>query len=54
MLTDSPSPSTLFFHFTLYNQSVAFAVSAGILWHVSCDVPYEQIMSTVVLSAKVE
>lgn len=33
-------PNSLSYHFPLQNRSIALAVSAGILWHVSCDVSY--------------
>jgi hypothetical protein len=42
------------FHFPLYNQTIVLAESAGLFWHVSCDLHFwKQNMSNVVLSAKV-
>jgi hypothetical protein len=46
-----PSHRNLFLNFPPYYQTIAITVSIGLLWHVSCDVFYEQKMSTVVLSA---
>jgi len=41
-------------NFSLYIQFVAPAVSAGSLWHVSCELPSWQEMNSVVLSAEFE
>jgi hypothetical protein len=41
-----PSPRTFSFNFTLYNQTLALSVSAGFLWHVRCDVPSWQNMTS--------
>jgi hypothetical protein len=53
-LTVFPSPRVFSIHFPLFNQTFAVVVSADLLWHVSCDLPSEQNMSSVVLSAKIE
>jgi hypothetical protein len=53
-LTVFPSPRVLSIHFPLYNQTLVVAVSAALHWHVSCDLPSGQNMSSVVLFAKIE
>jgi hypothetical protein len=34
-----PSTRILSFNFTLYNQTIAHAVTEVLLWHVSCEMP---------------
>jgi hypothetical protein len=53
-LTAFHSSRALIFYFPLYYQTIALAVSEALLWHVSCDLPFQQNMSTVVLSAVFE
>ena|ERR1039457_816877 len=43
-----------FIPFHLYNQTVAIALSADPLWHISCDVPFQQNIHSNVLSAECE
>ena len=51
-MTVSLLPRALPLDFPLHNQTVALAVSAALLWHVSCDIFSQLNMSHVVLSAK--
>jgi hypothetical protein len=55
-MTDSADghPRRVSIHYPLYNQTVALSVSVGLLWHVSCVLPFLQNMSTVVISAEFE
>jgi hypothetical protein len=53
-LTVYTAPRTLSFHLSLYNQTLAPAVSAGFLRHVRCDVSSQDNMTTVELSADFE
>jgi len=53
-MTVFASTFVLSFHFLLYKQTLALAVSSGLLWHVSCHLPSEKIMIFVALLVKVE
>jgi hypothetical protein len=42
------------FTFSPYNQTLALSVYTGLVRHVSCEIPSEDSMTTVVLSAEIE
>jgi hypothetical protein len=42
-LTAFSLPPYLNFHFIQHNQALALAVSAVLLWHVSCNIPFQEV-----------